>query len=245
MLGFDLPGAHYEMIATHMTWNKTFVDKYFPSRKTITILRDPTTLLESSWKYYYILMSNPTVWKKEPSQTSQAHQLYQLLENPSKFYNDTLKMKPSSYRHVLRSQMASFGFGKKTYEHNLDRETVKQWMQQIDDDFDLVLIMEYFDYGLALLAIELCWPLKELAYLKANSAKTIRVEKKNYNRELIEVLNYPDFMLYQHFNRTFWRKIEEVGFDTVQKMSAEIERLSEDLENECVVWAKSFHFSRF
>ena len=65
--------------------------------------------------------------------------------------------------------MASFGFGKQTYEHNLDRETVKQWLAQIDNDLDLVLIMEYFDYGLALLAIELCWPLKDLAYLKANS----------------------------------------------------------------------------
>ena len=65
MLGFDLPGAHFEMIATHMTWNRTFVDKYFPSRKTFTILRDPTTLLESSWKYYYILMRNSIAgWKK-------------------------------------------------------------------------------------------------------------------------------------------------------------------------------------
>ena len=108
---------------------------------------------------------------KEPNQIEQAHQLYRLLENPSKFYNDSLKMKSSAYRHVLRSQMASFGFGQKTYEHNLDRETVKKWLAQIDKDFDLVLIMEYFDFGLALLALELCWPLKELAYLKANSGK--------------------------------------------------------------------------
>ena len=30
MTGYGLPGAHYELIATHMTWNKSFVDSQVP-----------------------------------------------------------------------------------------------------------------------------------------------------------------------------------------------------------------------
>ena len=58
ILGYGLPGAHYELVANHMTWNKNFIDKNFPSdAKKITILRNPATLFESSWKYYYTVFN--------------------------------------------------------------------------------------------------------------------------------------------------------------------------------------------
>ena len=48
--------------------------------------------------------------------------------------------------------MASFGYGK-VFEKNLNKNLVKDWIKWIDADFDLMLIMEYFDYSLALLSI--------------------------------------------------------------------------------------------
>ena len=37
-----------------MTWNQTFIETTLPKATKVTILRNPTTLLASSWKYYYI-----------------------------------------------------------------------------------------------------------------------------------------------------------------------------------------------
>ena len=48
------------------------------------------------------------------------------------------------------------------------------------------------------------------------------------------MINYPDYMLYNHFNETFWRKIEHVGFEKVKLMASEIKKLSKQLETECV-----------
>ena len=49
--------------------------------------------------------------------------------------------------------MASFGFHGQVFQKNLDKNLVKDWIKWIDEDFDLMLIMEYFDYSLALLSI--------------------------------------------------------------------------------------------
>ena len=37
-----------------MTWNQTFIETTLPEASKITILRNPTTLLASAWKYYFI-----------------------------------------------------------------------------------------------------------------------------------------------------------------------------------------------
>ena len=54
IIGYGLPGTHYELVANHMTWNRNFIEEILPpDTKKITILRNPVSLFESSWKYYY------------------------------------------------------------------------------------------------------------------------------------------------------------------------------------------------
>ena len=94
--------------------------------------------------------------------------------------------------------------------------------------------MEHFDLSLALLAIELCWPLEYVANFKLNEGRHFDVAKKNYHTELIRVINYPDFMLYDHFNATFWARVERVGLETVQEMAEKIRVYSKELADECI-----------
>ena len=81
---------------------------------------------------------------------------------------------------------------------------------------------------------ELCWPLEYVANLKTNAGHNPSVTTKAYHEELIRTINYPDFMLYEHFNATFWRKIEAVGVDRIEKLASEIRELSRKLETDCV-----------
>ena len=94
--------------------------------------------------------------------------------------------------------------------------------------------MEYFDLSLALLAIELCWPLEYVANFKLNEGRHFDIVKKNYHTELIRVINYPDFMLYDHFNATFWARVERVGLENVQEMAEKIRIYSKELADECI-----------
>merc|ERR1719277_660450 len=103
------------------------------------------------------------------------------------------------------------------YDTDLDKTLVRKWIDKVDREFDLILIMEYFDFSLALLALELCWPLEDLAYLRTNEGKKINLSKEAYTEELIKVFNYPDYMLYEHFNSTLWKKINEIGIEKVEQ----------------------------
>ena len=124
ILGYGLPGAHYELVANHMTWNKNFIDKNFPSdAKKITILRNPATLFESSWKYYYTVFNQKILGAQRLKLTDsvgQVQQLNKLIENANQFYENALKMNRNQYRHILRTQLASFGY-KDAFVHDLDR----------------------------------------------------------------------------------------------------------------------------
>ena len=93
---------------------------------------------------------------------------------------------------------------------NLTR--VKHEIMKLDRDFELVLIMEYFDESLILLKKAFCWTMQDILYVKFNQRhhkpKVIIREKVKQN---IRSWNKADVMLYDHFNRTLWRKIEDYG----------------------------------
>lgn len=57
--------------------------------------------------------------------------------------------------------------------HLFSEPEAKTKIEEVDKNFDLVLISEYFDESMVLMANLLCWPLEEVASLKMNS----RVDK--------------------------------------------------------------------
>ena len=62
----------------------------------------------------------------------------------------------------------SYDFGVRANQLN-NLSAVKEKMAEIEKDFDLILIAEYFDESLVLLADHLCWNLEDMVYLKLNS----------------------------------------------------------------------------
>ena len=139
------------------------------------------------------------------------------MENPLQFYEKAKLMPKNKYRHIIRSQLKSFGYGQEMYDTDLDKTIVQKWIEEIESEFDLILIMEHFDFSLALLALELCWPLEDLAYLRTNEGKKVKLAKKSYTEELIKVFNYPDYMLYEHFNASLWARIDAIGLEKIEQ----------------------------
>ena len=72
-----------------------------------------------------------------------------------------------------------------------------------------------------------------------NEGRHLALAKRNYQEEIIRLINYPDFMLYDHFNTTFWAKINQIGLERIEKMADEIRVLSQKLEDDCVRGSRS------
>ena len=78
--------------------------------------------------------------------------------------------------------------------------TVQAKISRFDSEFDLVLIAEYFDESLVLLADILCWDLSDVRYLKQNARKSSKVSNITETaRGYLETWLEADRKLYDHF----------------------------------------------
>ena len=78
--------------------------------------------------------------------------------------------------------------------------TVQAKISRLDSEFDLVLIAEYFDEGLVLLAQILCWDLSDVRYLKQNARVSSKVSNITETaRDSLETWLEADRKLYDHF----------------------------------------------
>ena len=55
-----------------------------------------------------------------------------------------------------------------SYDQNLPDSVVLKWMQQLESEFDLILIMEHYDVSLAVLVLKFCWKIEDVIYMKVN-----------------------------------------------------------------------------
>ena len=77
------------------------------------------------------------------------------------------------------------------------------------------MISDYFDESVVLLKRLLCWEFDDILYHKANKRidEERAVDLSEDAKENIKRWNKADVFLYQHFNQTFWRKIQLEGED--------------------------------
>ena len=92
------------------------------------------------------------------------------------------------------------------YEFGMDENDIrneskiKEKIQEIDETFDLILIMEHFDESLVLLKHELCWSYEDLATFKLNvHEETSKTVISKEAREKLKTWLDPSYKLYQYF----------------------------------------------
>ena len=108
-------------------------------------------------------------------------------------------MLPMGLENIVRnSMMFDLGFKSKYFEN---RNAVMQYVKYIEEEYDLVLINEYYDESLILLKNLLCWDFDDILYLKQRVCKT--KSSLNYeNKANILSWNHADLLLYHYFNKT-------------------------------------------
>uniref|UniRef100_A0A672QUX7 Galactose-3-O-sulfotransferase 2 n=1 Tax=Sinocyclocheilus grahami TaxID=75366 RepID=A0A672QUX7_SINGR len=95
----------------------------------------------------------------------------------------------------------------------------------VERDFPLILISEYFDESLVLLKHALCWSLDDVSSFRLNSrSERSRRPLSAEIAEWVKEWNSLDWRLYQHFNATFWKRIDSTLGRA--KLQQEVELLS-------------------
>ncbi|XP_002731005.2 galactosylceramide sulfotransferase-like [Saccoglossus kowalevskii] len=218
-----LPGKQYNMLVSHVPFNKLAIDKVIRNATYITILRHPVSNYESIFGFMKIAS-----YLNIEQNTSQ-DPFHMFLSNTT-MYSKRIK---DSYRKTLLSNRQIFDVGLDLKNHN-NETLVDNVIQQASEEFDFVLIAEYFDESLVLLKKLLCWDFEDIMYFRQNKRNNkLRFEFDDWKRQRILEINKADYKLYQHFNKTFWHKVAAYG-ETFHNDLATFRGMLQKLRSECV-----------
>ncbi|XP_056593192.1 galactosylceramide sulfotransferase [Triplophysa dalaica] len=216
------PGLCYNIVCNHMRFNAPEVEKLFPGDAAFfTILRDPAELFESSFHYYkgYV----PQTWRIPGK-----NKLSEFLTNPSRYFN------PEGINSFYLRNLQIFDLG---FENNLevDDPRVHESIEYVAKRFQLVLISDHFEESLILLKDALCWQMDDMLFFKLNARRAVSVsamspDLKGKAREW----NGADWKLYQHFNATFWARVEAYGRRRMEEDVRELHRRNAEMEAICI-----------
>ncbi|KAL0979715.1 hypothetical protein UPYG_G00188640 [Umbra pygmaea] len=216
------PGMCFNIICNHMRFNAPEVAKVLPADTSyITILRDPAELFESSFHYFGRLA--PMTWKI-PGEDKMA----EFLRDPNYYFD------PNGFNSFYLKNLLFFDFGQdNTLE--LGNPQVEEGIRAIADRFQLVMMVEHFDESIILLKDALCWEMDDLLFFKLNARKDSTVSKltPELRAKALE-WNAVDWRLYQHFNDTFWRKVQAYGSQRMADDVAELRRRNAEMAAICI-----------
>ena len=205
------------ILCSHTRFNKKPMNWLFPpeTSKYVTILRNPVDNFESSFNYYHLgkqfgLGIDPVV------------SLEKFLERPSSYYYTSGKfvVKRFSLRNPM---MFDLGLSLRFFQNYT---AVTDYINFLNKEFDLVMIMDYFDESLVLLKRLLGWDIDDILYAKVNErlGKEKAFNLSDRVQENIKRWNKADVLLFNYFNATFWRKVEMEGSGFYEDLSAFRER---------------------
>ncbi|XP_036165255.1 galactose-3-O-sulfotransferase 4 isoform X1 [Myotis myotis] len=130
---------------------------------------------------------------------------------------------------------------------DLGSSSFVQWsLAWLDSVFDLVLVAEYFDESLVLLADALCWGLDDVVGFMHNaqagseqggnavSNGGLTTEDRQLTARA-RVWNNLDWALYVHFNRSLWTRIKQYGQGRLESAVAELRARREALAKHCLL----------
>ncbi|XP_050985993.1 galactose-3-O-sulfotransferase 2 [Labeo rohita] len=213
----------FHILCNHMRFSSQEVRKVMP-RDTFyfSILRNPVAMMESLFVYYKAIPAFRGVKSLE-----------EFLIQGGRSYNASV---PNN--HYARNILTfDFGLDNTAPENNneLERRSAEV-IAAVEHDFPLILISEYFDESLVLLKHALCWSLDDVSSFRLNSrSERSRKPLSAETAERVKEWNSLDWRLYQHFNDTFWKRIDSTFGQTKLQQEVELLRAKRrNLEQMCL-----------
>ncbi|KAI8487888.1 hypothetical protein Bbelb_343360 [Branchiostoma belcheri] len=90
-----------------------------------------------------------------------------------------------------------------------DKERARRYIHELEADFTIIMLLDYVDESYVLLKRLMCWELQDVLY-KANNVRNYTFKSfVPSEKELEELRRWKavDYLLYDTFNKSLWRKI--------------------------------------
>lgn len=188
----------FHMLTNHARYNRKEMELVIPNATYITILRKPEDQLESAFGYFEMYRGMKIAEKPNPFKT--------FIENAASFY------KNKSYAHWELSRNGMLYDLGLDHRNDEDESIIRDKILEIDRDFHLVMIQEYYDESLILMRKLLCWEFEDILYLSRGVRSASHRFKVDIElKEQVRQWTRGDVLLYNHFNRTFWKKVQDYG----------------------------------
>lgn len=232
------PSHQFNVLCNNAVFNEAKMRAYLkPSPLFFTVLRQPMEQMQSAFDFFKPGCGDSweerILWLGKLGQNkAQNANLLQQREAITQAQQREINMEAS----FLNSQAHDLGwyeFVGNTQDHDQDDETIHAWIDELDDSLGLVMLTEYFNEGLLLLRRKLGVDVKDMAhiYMKRGVARN---SPPDVQLQAMRHLNHVDTLLYNHFNRTFWREWNRAGgYTALGGELRQLHRASEELEDAC------------
>ena len=214
----------FDIMTSHVIYNRTAFEQYLhPDAVYIGILREPYQQFKSSMNYmapkyvYNISKDNPI-------------QLY--LKNPMKY--EVNKSPRSSW--INNRQGAEFGVPDDVI-NGRNMTQIDAYVKKLDEEFDLVIITEYFDESVVLMRRMLNWKLKDILYRRLHIRGWDRklTLPRPHDRKLYRNYALTDYALYDFFFKRLWKQISAAGPDFFDELNY-FKKTRDDVDDFCKVY---------
>ena len=207
----DTFGRAPNILCNHARYNRAPMNWLFPKETSryVTILREPVQQFESVFNFFNLGLYLDGLQKV-------TLKLEAFLDNTTFYFNQAKgKLEKKKTLNLIKNP-SLFDLGLDTNFHE-DFTVVRDYIRFLEQEFDLVMLMEYFDESLVLLKRRFCWKFEDILYFKLNERGDKHVRNMNgLPRKITEQIrkwNAGDVLLYDFFNQTLWRMIKEEGPD--------------------------------
>ncbi|OWF54750.1 Galactose-3-O-sulfotransferase 3 [Mizuhopecten yessoensis] len=223
----------YEILCCHVLYDRVAFEKVMPKDTVyIGIIREPFEHFISVLNYFRpgeVLKINDTL------------PVSKYLQKPTRY----TKLTSKSY---VNSRMArEFGFPSDLFETR-NETGIQGYLEKLESEFELVIIVELFDESLLLMRRLLNWRMSDILYVKKN-VKSKLYEKIKFtvgDVDLYKKWSVLDYALYDHFYRRLQNQIRMQGTDFFEELLY-FKRLRRDMELYCnpmpgVKMSAEYHF---
>ncbi|XP_033102782.1 galactosylceramide sulfotransferase-like [Anneissia japonica] len=210
----------YNILCHHTRFSYRGMQEVLPADAVfVTIIRDPATMFESMFTY--------SKYDALYHLSHYADPLEKFLNNPDLYYSSN-----RAKSHAKNPMLYDLGL---SIDQKDNMQKIDAMITELSDQFNLVMITEYFDESLILLKELMCWSLDDVVYVVLNARAKESVRKISpENADKIRQWNAGDVKLYEHFNKTFWRKVESFGKEKMAKEVAELRERKRYFVERCV-----------
>ncbi|XP_071950727.1 galactosylceramide sulfotransferase-like [Antedon mediterranea] len=227
----DYDNYKYNLTSVHFRYIRTGLISFMnPDTKYITIIRELAGQFESAFDQFQLkraLVRNKT--------ESDYENIKRFLQYPDHYWENLRKVKwrgnsGRAWYYARNNQLFDLGLD---HKYHGDTQLVERYLDLLNNEFEMVIILEHIGESLVVLRKELCWSWNDVLYIAKNGRENVTA-LPNKLQEKIRAWNFADRMLYSYFNKTLWQKVQRYG-STCESDLALFRKLRQQVNDVCEV----------